>query len=479
LVNNVVEIMFEQLGASLQAIGLTSLFHLPWNLKFLWGPFVDQYETKRRWLLWTEVFISALILFLAFVVGTAGQLSAAVSVGFLLLAFFSATHDIAIDGFYLEGLDETEQSAYVGWRATFYKIASVMLGGPLLWLIGRSGWLVGLLVVGAMMVVLTVYHAFLLPNPEARQRPIRELLASLARPRILAVASALAVIVLAERHLNVIRPRASSFVEWVGGLPVVGDFTLSTWVIFTMLFVLLVGGATSAATRSRRVARRAGKEQSAYVAAFSTFIDQRRALVILAFVVLYRTGESFLMKMRWPFLHKVVEMSLEDYAIFNGTVGVIASFTATLAGGWLISKIGLRRCIWPFVLAQNLLNLLYMGVAGLTDPSTLTTPVLAGVIALEHAGAGLGTAIFMVFLMRCCDPRHKAAHMAILTALMSVSFTIAGVASGFLAERIGFFAYFGLTFLATFPSMLLIPFLPHLDGRERDVDDDGGADGVS
>ena len=54
LVNNIVEIMFEQLGASLQAIGLTSLFHLPWNLKFLWGPFLDQYETKRRWLVWME-----------------------------------------------------------------------------------------------------------------------------------------------------------------------------------------------------------------------------------------------------------------------------------------------------------------------------------------------------------------------------------------------------------------------------------------
>ena len=208
-------------------------------------------------------------------------------------------------------------------------------------------------------------------------------------------------------------------------------------------------------------------------------MDQRRALVILAFVVLYRTGESFLMKMRWPFLHKVVEMSLEDYAIFNGTVGVIASFTATLAGGWLISKIGLRRCIWPFVLAQNMLNLLYMGVAGVAEPSELSLGVLGGVIAIEHAGAGLGTAIFMVFLMRCCDPRNKAAHMAILTALMSVSFTIAGVASGFLADSVGFFAYFGLTFVATLPSMLLIPFLPHLDGRERDSGDEPSADAVS
>src|SRR5690606_41994524 len=94
-------------------------------------------------------------------------------------------------------------------------------------------------------------------------------------------------------------------------------------------------------------------------------------------------------------------------------------------------------------------------------PVALTT-----VIAIEHAGAGLGTAVFMVYLMRTCDPAHKAGHFAIVSALMSLSFTVAGVASGFLAEAIGFANYFGFTFLATIPSMLLIFFIPHLDGRE-------------
>jgi PAT family beta-lactamase induction signal transducer AmpG len=146
-------------------------------------------------------------------------------------------------------------------------------------------------------------------------------------------------------------------------------------------------------------------------------------------------------------------------------VGVAASFGTTLLGGWLIARFGLRRCIWPFVLAQNVLNLLYMAVGLADDPASLSTFTLGSVIAFEHAGAGLGTAVFMVFLMRACDPEHKAGHMAILTALMSVSFTIAGILSGYLAEALGFTTYFGLTFLATIPSMLMIPLLPHLDGR--------------
>ena len=93
--------------------------------------------------------------------------------------------------------------------------------------------------------------------------------------------------------------------------------------------------------------------------------------------------------------------------------------------------------------------------------------LLGAIITLEALGSGLGTAVFMVYLMRCRRPDFKAAHMAIVTALMSVSFTLAGVFSGFGAVAIGYTQYFGFTFIAALPGMALIPFLPHLDGREE------------
>jgi len=96
--------------------------------------------------------------------------------------------------------------------------------------------------------------------------------------------------------------------------------------------------------------------------------------------------------------------------------------------------------------------------------STVALPLLTGVVTLEAFGSGFGTAVFMVYIMRCCRPAYKAAHMAILTALMSLSFTLAGVVSGFLAEWLGYTLYFGFTFLATIPSMILILFIPYLDG---------------
>ena len=94
-----------------------------------------------------------------------------------------------------------------------------------------------------------------------------------------------------------------------------------------------------------------------------------------------------------------------------------------------------------------------------------SVPVMTFVITLEMFGAGLGTAVFMVYLMRCPLPGYKAAHYAILSALMSASFTMAAVVSGFLADAIGFAGYFLFTVAASVPGMVVIPFLPHLDDK--------------
>lgn len=461
VVNNLAEILFKERGASLAVVGLTSLFHLPWNLKFLWGPFLDQYETKRRWLFFVEVAISLILVLITLLVGTVEGISTALVAGFAVLAILSATHDIAIDGLYLEALDEKEQSAYVGLRATFYRIASLLVVGPLLVLCDSLGWFVGLLCVTGIMVVITACHYVFLPDVEARRSPIQDLARSLARPRLLALTGLGCLGLAAFQMAPGVKAAGRRAVDALSQVPVIGRLEFSDWVVLVLLLALVFG----------LVARKKspGAEKGApspYKESFLSFLRQERAGMVLAFVVLFRTGESFLMKMRWPFLDDVVHLTKAEYGVLNGMIGFGASFATTLLGGWLIARFGLRRCIWPFVLAQNVLNLLYMGVGLAANPSSLSRLVLGGVIAVEHAGAGLGTAVFMVFLMRACDPAHKAGHMALLTALMSVSFTVAGVMSGYLATALGFTAYFGFTFLATIPSMLMIPFLPHLDGRE-------------
>src|SRR5690606_21111195 len=234
-----------------------------------------------------------------------------------------------------------------------------------------------------------------------RKRPFQELVRALYRPRILLVGGFLAVMIAIERELAVIGPLVFALSRRLGQIPALSRLGMADYVALGLLVVLFLG--VFAAWRGRGRAEE-GRASSAYVEAFRSFWAQDKAVLLLSFVVLFRTGESFLMKMRWPFLNQEVHMALQDYAIYNGSVGVAASIGATLVGGWLIARLGLRKCIWPFVLAQNVLNLMYMVVALAAEPHLLPEPILAAVIAIEHAGAGLGTAVFMVFLMRCCDP---------------------------------------------------------------------------
>lgn len=460
IVNGLPELLFKEFGASLESIGLTSLLHLPWNLKFLWGPFLDRFGTKRKWLLGLEVVLTALLFGLAAAV-SGGNVLLAASVCFFAIAIAAATHDIAIDGYYLEALSDADQSRFVGTRATAYRVAMLVASGPLVLLIGRVGWAPALMLAAALMGVLLLVHARYLPRVEVEERPIRELLPLLATPRMAGGVAALA---------------GGIWALWAlaeggkaGSLPgplnaIFGSVSFAGWLGLSLLAALAL-----TLLALPRIRRNLEASESFYAEAFVAFLAQDRIAAILGFVVLFRAGESFLLKMRYAFLSDV-GITIEQYGLASGTFGVVASFAATIAAGWLISSGGLRRWIWPFVLGQNLLNLLYAALAAhyaplWLDPGSGQASIwlVTGTIIIESAGAGLGTAVFMVYLMRCCRPGYKAAHMAILTALMSVSFTLAGVASGFLASSLGFTNYFVFTFLTTIPGMLLIFVLPHLD----------------
>ncbi len=461
IVNNLAEVMFKEMGASLQVIGLTSLLHLPWNLKFLWAPLVDQIETKRRWLVWVEVALTIGLVALSLSASGSHLLVAAAAL-FVALAVLAATHDIAIDGYYLEALDTAGQSRFVGFRAMAYKAASLLVRGPIVMLIGWVGWRLGLAAAAAVMAALTIVHWRVLPGIETRKRPWLAFVRSAIRPRVLTVGAALAAAIILARRFGHCPSWLSSLRQALPSMPWLAELSAGSWIAIGLLAVLALGLAVR-----KPLARRMALRESAYAAAFVDFMARPMVGRVLAFVVLFRAGESFLQKMKWPFLRDVLHLSLDQYGFANGTLGVVASFLGTFAGGWLISHQGLRRWIWPFALMQNVLHLLYMGLAIAGARMAVGLLPIGLVIMLENFGEGLGTAVFMVYLMRSCDPSHKASHMAILTALMSVSFTVAGVASGFLAKAMGFAWFFGFTFLAALPGMVLIAFLPNIDGPSQ------------
>lgn len=167
-------IMYKRLGISNTDIALyTGWLYLPWVIKPFWSPFVDLMKTKRWWTVTMQFIIALAFACIAFTLPTSlfFQLSLA---AFWLVAFTSATHDIAADGYYMHALDDHEQSFYVGIRSTFYRIATVAGQGLLVILAGfledstgniPMAWAVTMGVLSAVMLAASLYHHFILPRP--------------------------------------------------------------------------------------------------------------------------------------------------------------------------------------------------------------------------------------------------------------------------------------------------------------------------
>lgn len=168
-------IMFENLGISNTDAALyTGSLYLPWVIKPFWSPLVDLIRTKRWWVIITQLVLG--VGFAGVGLSVTGSYFLGFSLFFLwVLAFTSATHDIAADGFYMLGLTSHDQAWFVGVRSTFYRVAVIVGKGLLVVLAGRlgkeigvaQGWAAVFYMMGAIYVVLAGYHALFLPRPVA------------------------------------------------------------------------------------------------------------------------------------------------------------------------------------------------------------------------------------------------------------------------------------------------------------------------
>ena len=169
-------VLYKRLGISNTDIALyTSWLYLPWVIKPFWSPLVDLLWTKRYWILLMQLLIGASLAGIAFTI-PADQFFQYTLAFFWLMAFSSATHDTAADGFYMLGLSEDFQSAYVGVRATFYRIAMIATQGGLVIFAGfleGSGqpipvaWSIAFFLATGVFASLFLYHFFILPYPAA------------------------------------------------------------------------------------------------------------------------------------------------------------------------------------------------------------------------------------------------------------------------------------------------------------------------
>ena len=376
-------IMYKDLGISNTDIAFyTSLLYLPWVIKPLWSPVVDMFGTKRGWTVVLQLVVAASLVAVGMVLHLPVFFSVSLAVMWLM-AFSSATHDIAADGFYMLGLRQKDQAAFVGVRSTFYRLANLAGQGPLVVLAGylavslgdaHQAWSIVFFVLAGLFAAAFAWHQMVLPRPKDDQAVARG---------------------------------ANPLAEFFG--------------------------------------------------TFGAFFGKRDIWLILGFILTFRLGESQLLKLVAPFLKDPIEkgglgLSTAQYGIAYGTIGIIFLTIGGLAGGYLISRLGLKRCLWLMVFAVHLPDLVFVY---LSQAQPTNFYLISAFLAIEQFGYGFGFTAMMLYMIMVSEGEHKTAHYAICTGFMALGMMVPGMWSGALQEYLGYKHFFIWTCLATIPAFIM------------------------
>ena len=244
-----------------------------------------------------------------------------------------------------------------------------------------------------------------------------------------------------------------------------GDFTGNVALAWSIVF-LVAGGAFGVLAGWHYFALPAPASDHAvehdnlvrgFASSFASFFRRRRIAGILAFLLLFRFAEAQALKLVTPFLLDPrsaggLGLSTEEVGIVYGTIGVVALTVGGLLGGFVISRDGLRRWLWPMVVAMHVPNLVFVYLA-MVQPSSIVT--ICAALAIEQFGYGFGFAAFLLFMVMVSDGPTRTAHYAICTGFMALGMMLPGMASGWLEERLGYANFFIWVCFATIPSFIV------------------------
>jgi PAT family beta-lactamase induction signal transducer AmpG len=230
-----------------------------------------------------------------------------------------------------------------------------------------------------------------------------------------------------------------------------------TFLVMAALFVLLVVYHKLILPRPASDASvRAADPLREFFAVFAGFFRKGGIGAILAFLLLYRLGESQLIKLVSPFLLDPQTMgglglSTSEVGIAYGTVGIVALLLGGVLGGYVISRKGLRYWLWPMVICIHLPDLVFVYLSQ-TQPSSF--PLICAAVSVEQFGYGFGFTAYTLFMILVSEGNHKTAHFALCTGFMALGMMLPGMASGAIQEWLGYRNFFLWVILCTVPGFI-------------------------
>ncbi len=400
--------MFTNMGMSKgQMAWYTSLLYLPWVIKPLWSPFVDIIKTKRWWIMAMQVIMSAAFALVAF---TLPHPSAEV---------------IAAGG--------TDVSLFTVTLVLFWITAFASATHD----IAADGFYMHALDTGDQSLFVGIRSTFYR-------------LSSIFGQGVLVVIAGLL-----ERK--------------TGDIPQAWSVTL---LASAVLFAAITLWHTFSLPKPSSDASRLGSGKAdakqiimEFGRTFVTFFKKRHVWIAMAFMLLYRLPEAFLVKMMNPFLldsaaEGGLGLSTETVGVVYGTVGVAALTVGGIVGGIAASKWGLKKALWPMALSLTLPCLSFVFLAAYQPEDLL---LISSCVALDQFGYGFGFTAYMLYLIYFSDGEFKTAHYSLCTAFMALSMMLPGMVAGYLQEAVGyvwFFAFVMVCCLVTVAVTLLLKVDP-------------------
>jgi PAT family beta-lactamase induction signal transducer AmpG len=440
-------VWFRQQGVDLRSIGAISLLGLAWTLKFLWAPAIDHYRGHRYWMATVDVAMGAVMLGFAFLAGFGPWVWA----GIALFTLLSATNDIAIDGYTIELLDRNELGLANGVRIGLYRVGMLASGGILI----LSDWITwpGAFACAAAVLAACAIAVLFAPRERVIERERQaslgtELVRIAADPKLAAIVAAFALGVLW---------LVDQVAGWSQGRPAFWGIALGTAGV--ALAVCWLGGRT----RRGPAAQSAAPEQGPMFGALMELLARPYIWPVLLFILIFKLGDASMGFMVKPFWVDA-GFSATEIGLVSVNIGLGLSIAGGLVGGWYTDRVGIFKGLWVLGLFQALSNLGYAIAASVipygagSSPEAFHRAILYSASATESFTGGLGTAAFLAFLMAIVDKRHSATEYALLSSVFALSRSLAGWASGFGAEAMGYGPYFLLTFFLAFPAYLLLPW---------------------
>ncbi len=416
VVNNISVMMFTKMGVPNGDMSFfTTLLYFPWFLKGIWSPIVDVVKTKRWWIIAMQVIMTAMLILLTVTLPRPEAASIAAgntSIGifwFTLVLFIIAAFASATHDIAADG---------------FYMLA----------------------------------HS---PSSQAAFIGIRSVFY-----RVASVFGQGVLVFIA----GVVESKT-------GNIPMSWQVTLgvsaAVFFLITLYHTFALPRSDQDRPRNEGTGSVDNPTQSNLIEllnSFVTFVKKPGVLLAIAFMLLYRLPEGFLIKLCQPFLVHSVEqgglgLSTEMVGTVYGVFGVIALLLGGILGGIYSSRVGLKKSLWVMAACMTLpcLTFVYLAIA---QPSDVVVITIA--LCIEQFGYGFGFTAYMLYMMYFSEGEFKTSHYAICTAFMALSMMLPGFVAGYIQEAIGYVNFFWMVMACCFATLLVTYFV------DRTIDPDYG-----